>query len=144
MSAASSRVIPDLWPEEIVFTPTLSPLTILRHQAGILREKSRGVIEGEVLSSANGTDVSHELRLVAPSLDRYSRQLLRVNHHKDLPYPCKVISDSFEQDDDVHSPDGLIESLSRALNSGITRSLIFSLLARIGERAEAAAAEKAG
>ena len=137
MSTANSHSIPDLWPQEIVFTPVLSPLTILRHQAELLAEKSLGVLKAEVVTGGADKVVFHEFRLVAPSLDNYSRPLLIVRHDMDLPYPCSVLSDAFEQDHhDVDSPDQLMRSVARALSSGVTRSLINSLLARISEQAD--------
>lgn len=135
MSSANSQSIPDLWPQEIVFTPVLSPLTILRHQAELLGEKSRGVLKAEVKTGGAGAELFHELRLIAPALDNYSKPLLEVRHASDLPYPCQVLSDAFEQDDhDVSSPDALMRAVARALSSGVTRSLINSLLARISEQ----------
>ena len=42
--------IPDLWPAEVAITTVLSPLAILRHQAGQLRRKTKNILEAEVLS----------------------------------------------------------------------------------------------
>jgi len=41
--------IPDLWPDEVAFADVVSPLTILRHQAGQLRAKTKGLLEGEIV-----------------------------------------------------------------------------------------------
>jgi hypothetical protein len=137
MSTTDSQLIPDLWPKEIVFKPVLSPLTILRHQARILGEKSLGMLVAEVgTDDANRNFTTHELRLIAPALDGYTRPLLSVEHSPEFPYPCKLVSEGRSQVAD--SPGVLMDILSKALASPTTRSLIYSLLVRISEKASTA------
>lgn len=156
MSSAASSVIPDLWPDEVKVTSVVSPIAILKHQAGLLARKTNGLLEAEVASTNVGENfVEHELRLIVPALNRYATTLLSVRHNRERVYPCIVRSpDSYEgaaltigaairatfsdipKDTELGSPTELIGELSKALSSTTTKSLIFSLLAQINESSE--------
>ncbi len=43
-----ANAIPDLWPDEIAELDVLTPVAILRVQAGQLRQKTRGLVEADV------------------------------------------------------------------------------------------------
>jgi hypothetical protein len=135
MSTVNEQLIPDLWPKEIVFAPVLPPLAVLKHQAALLGEKSNGFLSAVVSSNSKGNMQRHELTLVVPSLDGYARPLLAITQEEGFAYPCTVHSDALGAGfDRCDTPDMLLNTLARVFASGKTRSLIFSLLARISEK----------
>ena len=59
--------IPDLWPAEVGRVQVITPLLILRHQAGLLRQRSMNLLEAEVTTESDSRgplDVAHYLELV--------------------------------------------------------------------------------
>lgn len=138
MSTVNTSGIPDLWPEEIVFAPMLSPKTILQHQAELLGKKASGYLQAKVTTSFDDRDTVLELVLVAPTLDGYSRPILTLRYNSELPYPCFISSDALNSRETLcDDPRQLFDRLAKVFSAPMTRSLIFSLLARISEDSEA-------
>lgn len=79
----------DLWPSDLGLGTVVTPVSILRTQAKLLGERTRGMLEGEVKTWARGNDVYHDLNVVVPALDSYKYRLLRVHHPVTL-YPVFV------------------------------------------------------
>lgn len=135
--------IPDLWPDEVAFADVVSPLTILRHQAGQLRAKTKGLLEGEIVSTDEQEDlVSHEFYVVAPSLNRYRYLLLTIQHSKELVYPVTVVANEFQRLDDAfeftesRSAAGqqeFTELLQQVIGSSRAKTAIHALVAKINE-----------
>lgn len=86
-----SIAIPDLWPEAVVLTDAVTPLTILKHQAGLLRGRTNNILQAEVISHCEGEEVTHEFQLVVPALARKTYKLFEVCHSRELVYPACVI-----------------------------------------------------
>jgi hypothetical protein len=99
-----SEIRPNLWPDHIDVTSIVPPVVILREQASLLGEKTKGMVRGEVESTQEPKDTFeeyledalslrlrvvhvHTLYLVAPALDNYRYSLLNVRHDFQ-PYPC--------------------------------------------------------
>ena len=77
----------DLWPEDIVHSSLIAPVTVLKEQAALLGEKSRQTVKAEVTSqsqaasSADGTAAPfvHRFNIVAPTLN-YRHELFYISH----------------------------------------------------------------
>lgn len=82
--------IEDLWPD---LNPTgiVTPAAILKTQAVVLSQKSKGVLLGEVETWSTSQGIHHRLLLVVPALDNYRYELLSV-HHSITVYPVYVDS----------------------------------------------------
>ncbi len=83
--------IPDLWPELTADSAIAAPESILRTQAELLSEKTRGLVVGEVQSERFGGGLLHSLFLRVPALEDYSTILLQIKQPLDL-YPLRLIS----------------------------------------------------
>ena len=79
----------DLWPSDLGLGTVVTPASILRTQAKLLGERTQGMLEGEVNTWTQGSDVYHDLNVIVPALDNYKYRLLRVHHSMTL-YPVFV------------------------------------------------------
>jgi hypothetical protein len=79
----------DLWPSDLALETVVTPVSILRTQAKLLGERTQGLLEGEVNTWTQGSDVYHDLNVVVPALGNYKYRLLRVHHPVTL-YPIFV------------------------------------------------------
>jgi hypothetical protein len=83
-----------LWPQDIR-VPTRSPLSILKEQAGLLNEVTKGVLQGEVTTVTGADDfVIHRLDIVTPRLDGARYRVLTITHRTAL-YPVVMEADVF-------------------------------------------------
>lgn len=138
MSTNSTTGIPDLWPKEIEQV-MLTPMAIMRAQATILRERTKNLLEAEIVSRDVPTNrLKHTFVLIAPALERYSYSLFTVEHEKNLVYPAAVESPAL----DTRFPDEVVEASSQdeftqimgaILKHDKTKAVISSLLARSNE-----------
>jgi hypothetical protein len=78
----------DLWPD-LNLAAIVTPLSILREQAGLLGKRTRGVLKGEVETSNSGGRISHSLSIVVPTLGGYKYTLFSI-HHFATGYPVYV------------------------------------------------------
>jgi hypothetical protein len=78
----------DLWPE-LNLAAAVTPLSILREQAGLLGKRTRGVLKGEVETWNPGSDIAHSFNIVVPSLGGYKYTLFSI-HHPPTGYPVYV------------------------------------------------------
>ena len=131
--------IPDLWPPEVAQVNVLTPLLILRHQAGLLRQRSSNVLEADVVTEQNNHgrwNVCHSLDLVVPALDRLQVRLLNVRHNKVMVYPAHLNEADFatvSRETCSNSQSEFIQKLGNVLRSDDVRSVIESLLAQANE-----------
>jgi hypothetical protein len=142
--------IPNLWPVEAIKVDVLSPVAILRAQAGHFQQASMGLLRAEVSTTTGDNRVSHQMDIVAPALGNYRHAILTVRHSADMPYPATVydagtgstggqtkptlcISLLPPQPFEAYSEKEFVEKVSSILNSGTVIALIQSLLARSSE-----------
>jgi hypothetical protein len=88
----ASDEIPDLWPEDIAQTDSLvTPAMILRAQADLLRQKTKGLVQGRVIRERVGVadKIWLSFYLVAPTLDNCRCHLFRIEHNLDI-YPLRL------------------------------------------------------
>jgi hypothetical protein len=84
-----NSVAQDLWPDDIVDAVSTTPASILKVQAGRLGQKTKNLVQGQVETSAASGRLVHSFKLIAPALDNYTYELLRISHGVTL-YPIKV------------------------------------------------------
>jgi hypothetical protein len=90
-----SSAIPVLWSDDISVN-VLSPIAILRAQIEPLRQKTKGILEGniETITTEKGK-VRHQFDLVAPALNGFRRRILTATHQQDLVYPVVIEAECF-------------------------------------------------
>ncbi len=125
------EMLTDLWPE-FETENIVTPLAILRFQAGQLRVKTKALFEAEVRTTQfdNGR-VSHEFVVIAPALDRYEYVVATFSHDVTLVYPVDVIGSELS-DEPIYcsGQDELLGTVSEILRSAKVRSVISSLIAQ--------------
>lgn len=135
--------IRNLWPEDIS-VDVLSPVAALRSQAGLLREKTKGLVDAEVVDETIKVNQSEQvqlrLNLIAPMLKNARFGILTATHDSEQVYPVEVQADIFrptdESDVGYWSPPLAVDEseffqlLRKVLNSPHTKSLINSIIAR--------------
>lgn len=134
-----ATAIPDLWPQDVVVSDVVSPLVIMRHQAGLLRQRTKNILEAEITTTAlEGGRVQHEFQIVAPALDHYRLSLFRVEHRLSMPYPVKIYAPIF--DDGFPLPHAtassqieFLELIQTVFTSDSTKVAIQSLIAQVNE-----------
>lgn len=154
----------DLWPDDVQYDAVVPPVVILREQAGLLREKTKGLVVGEVESIDQPADEvedyvreafgeekpivhTHTLYLVAPALD-YRYSLLSASHDFE-PYPCvarfhpatepdiKVLPEHRgDIPEEVHSEEAFLDWLQAVLSRQETKRVIYALISRIERNAD--------
>jgi hypothetical protein len=89
-------VIPDLWPDDLAAPTVLTPLAILKFQAGQLRQRTKGLLEVDIQTQekTNGNlHLQHSFDLIAPALNRYRYRLFTVEHDEQMVYPVTVYAE---------------------------------------------------
>ncbi|MCI0361470.1 MAG: hypothetical protein L0211_23555 [Planctomycetaceae bacterium] len=153
MSETTLSELPDLWPIEVTAPDILTPLMILRHQAGLLRQRTKNLLEAEVRSIGSLTKhAKYDFVIIAPSLDRASVSLFTVEHEKDMVYPAWVSSARvFGIDENGEALNRFAPTQGRFLAilrevfaSPDTASIIQSMIARINEARSPASTNATG
>jgi len=131
--------IESLWSPDIKAT-AMTPLTILKGQAGALALQTDGVLLAEITREQieNGR-ISLSFDLVAPALRGSRHRIMKVIHDKDLPYPADVDAEVF---DDIayataSSDHEFTRLVKKVLNSSPVLSVAQSLVARANEELNA-------
>jgi hypothetical protein len=122
----------DFWPADIGVVNFLTPASILREQASLLGQKTKHLIEAEVVTSPH-TDgsIMHQFYLVVPAMDNYRYRLLSVNHGVEL-YPLDIYFGSGPGPyAKAVSEEEFISQLKNVLSSEKTKKVIQSLLGQI-------------
>jgi len=81
----------DLWPK-LNFGSTVTPLSILREQAGLLTRRTQGTLQGDVETWTSGAQVALDFNIIVPSLGGYKYTLFRMHYFPTEPtgYPVFV------------------------------------------------------
>ncbi len=69
----------DFWPSNIADSQMTTPVIILKQQAALLGEKTRNLVQGEVLTQTVGNMFVHHFYLSAPTLN-YKYELFQISH----------------------------------------------------------------
>ncbi|MGA2741241.1 MAG: hypothetical protein ABSG65_27855, partial [Bryobacteraceae bacterium] len=80
----------DLWPSDLGIASTIvTPAAILRTQATLLGEKTKGILEAAVETFSANNDIYHRFVIKVPALGNYRYTLFQVHHPVTL-YPVVV------------------------------------------------------
>ena len=138
-------VIPDLWPDDVAAPSILTPLAILKFQAGQLRQRTKGLLEADIQTQEKvngGLHLQHSFDLIAPALNRYRYRLFTVEHDGEMVYPVTVYAEGvgfpadeiiFEQHASAATQDQFLGFIAQILKADQVRSVIQSLIARSNE-----------
>jgi len=104
------------------------PVTILREAAGELSRATKGILVGEVATTgskfADSPALILRLRIVAPALDNYKFEILRLQQKSATEmYPIHLAGTA---NDEIE----LREHLRAALNSEATKRIVSALLSQ--------------
>ena len=116
----------DFW-GEISPATFRTPISILREQASLLGPKTKNLVEAEVSTSSHDGVFYHTMYLIAPGLDNYRYQLLRVSHQIGL-YP---VSDFYSPAAPLRDEEAFVKWLQAKLSSAETKKIIEALLAQL-------------
>lgn len=130
----------NLWGDFPLVPKITAPITILKAQAALLQEITGGAVVGEIQSVQpillrNAADaISHEFRIVAPSLNNYRIRVLRLEHRV-ISYPCKI-GLLFGQGNSVQvieceDEGALVDGLKSVLSDDALKSAIVTLVAQV-------------
>jgi len=140
----------DLWPADISHSRMRAPVTILKEQALLLDDKTKGVITASVKrlvdddKEKNITDnnlFQYEFFIIAPSLADFHYRLFTISHGIEL-YPIDIKFDEYSKHDfadnnneerHVNSERDFIDALRIIFTSKKTRKVIHAMLAQSAE-----------
>jgi len=129
----------DLWPNDLAAETEPAPLAILHEQAEVLKEKTNGMLEGEVYSrperGRQACPFLHEFRIRAPAFNDYRYSLLDVRHDFD-PYPLSVRYKPAATEYEATSEEEYVSILAEVFSRPETKRVIQSLLAQIKAQAD--------
>jgi len=110
-------------------------VAILREQAALLSQKTKGFLEGEVVTRAergrNARPFLHEFRIRAPALGDYRYELFDVRHDFGL-YPVVVRFYPGDLELQADSEERFLHLLKEIFSYDSTRRVIGALLANSG------------
>ena len=125
-----ANAVPDLWPDEVANVDMLTPLAILRIQAGQLQKKTKGLVEAEIDPEPDQEAEHYYFDIIAPALNRYRYRLLHVFHKRDQVYPVYVEDLTGR----CATQEEFVRALSDIFSSSNTRSVISSIIAQSNEK----------
>ena len=79
----------DLWPRDITSEDVVSPEDILTEQAGILSDKTNGLLRAEVVKNVTDDRIVLGLEVSATYGDRRVR-IAEVEHRREFGYPARL------------------------------------------------------
>ncbi len=128
-----SQIMRDFWPNDLsAATPILTPVAILKEQAALLSQKTKGLVMGEVVSRpqmGRKVNLVHILRLITPALGNYQYELLRVVHPANL-YPLTIHYTPSDKTIEAKNEEELVRDLRDLLSRKETLSIIQALVAQ--------------
>jgi hypothetical protein len=133
----------NLWPSDLELETIITPVSILRTQANLLGERTRGMLVGEVKTWTKGDTIHHALDVVVPALENYRYRLLKVHHSMALypvfvdeeptrhgPSPVKGLTESLNEATGLKDEDALREWLRQTLAREETKRILANLYAQ--------------
>lgn len=90
-----STEIPNLWPDNLASSEEKSPLAILKIQAALLGEKTKGIVEGRVTKFRYEEDddpsqLHYSFSVIGPALGQYRADLFALHTSLKSLYPIKI------------------------------------------------------
>jgi len=124
-----ATAVRDLWPADIGVTTLITPVSILREQATLLGEKTKHLVDAEVVSTPNGPGMVHSFILVAPAIGGYKYRLLRVIHNVDV-YPLTLHFEPTNTQTEASNQEDFEKQLGSIFSSDKTQNIVKSLIAQ--------------
>ncbi len=125
-----TTAIKDLWPAEFGYEDLTPPVTILRQQATILGQRTRNLVEGDVVTgSSSERHFLHTFYLVAPAMDGYRHCLFTVRHEITF-YPLDVIKCGVNTSISCVNEAEYLELLKTIFAEEQTRKIVSALIAQ--------------
>jgi len=125
----------NLWPD-VESESVLTPVAILREQADLLGQKTKNVVTARVTggqASLYGVMTSkgfvYTLSLVAPALDNYAYDILRVRHGMQI-YPVQVSDLVRNKELQAATEEEFLAALGEVLGSPEVKNVIQVLLSQ--------------
>jgi hypothetical protein len=121
--------IRNLWGELPAIENLKAPAQVLREQAMLLAEQTRGVLIGKV-EQISDADLAYDLDIRAPALNNHSVNLLRVTHPITL-YPVRVyfrLAQTTKELWECPAESDYLKALEGVLGSPETKKVLASLL----------------
>lgn len=119
----------DFWPTDLGALAMRTPLSILREQASALGSKTQQLLKGEIDSTTTGDQFTHTLSVVAPALNMYRYELLKVWHDIFL-YPLRARYQSGTTTQ-LANEEQFVEWLRVNLSSAATKKVLDALLVNL-------------
>lgn len=128
----------DLWPDDIAVNEVVAPVAILKHQASLLGERTKNLVEGIVTQRKREygeTGFIYDFYLVAPALDFYRYRLFSISHTVDF-YPLSIQDiggpdlDGHASKLKVNDEEEFLQALAKVFSSEKTKGIISSLIAQ--------------
>ena len=120
----------DFWGPLPDVGPQRTPAVIVKEQAELLKNKTSGLLIGDVRQGDDGTNFEIRLTMVAPTLGNYEYHILTVRHEIGF-YPLTIFipyrNESIGCPDEAHFK----ERLKKELSSDATQRVITRLLIHI-------------
>jgi hypothetical protein len=101
----------------------------LKEQARALSDATKGILQGKVEVGTRGNSFTIALSIIAPALNNYEYEVVRVQHGIEL-YPAQVVSASEARVMKCQDEEELTAALGSILGSEKTSSVIASLIAQ--------------
>ncbi|MCS3183449.1 hypothetical protein [Bacteroides thetaiotaomicron] len=142
----------NLWP---IFDANIEvmPKTLLKEQAEYLEENTHKMVLGEVVSgetvsafgetflrivpdkfkkgpTLNENPLRHTFYIIAPKLNNYRFELLRVTHYRLHTYPLELFDSINEEKYELNNQDDFIKKLEYIFKSETVIDIIKSLIAQ--------------
>jgi hypothetical protein len=108
-----------------------TPVSILKEQAEYLSSQTSGLLLGQI--STTGTSDNRmisDLKIITPSLNRYTYNLLSYMHPVAFLYPGVLFSHLHDARIEIENEDNFMNQLSIIISSEETLRLISSLLSQ--------------
>ncbi len=123
--------IKNLWGEFDNLPPIKPPVAILREQAQILEQATKGLLIGKIVPYLKDNEFEYTFYINAPSLNNYSYYVVTIFHNI-LLYPA-LINQKREKDNAIRCEDveNLEIALGKIFSSPEIRKVIAGLLAQI-------------
>lgn len=124
----SEVTIKNLWGDLPKPDQLVAPISILRHQAGLLSDMTNGLLIGEVKKFPNSPrGIGNSLIVRVPAMGNYTSRLLVIDHGA-LLYPVDVVEGASSKVYTCDSQEAFESALGQILNSSSTKKLIQGLL----------------
>lgn len=130
----------NFWPADLIDEGVVPPVTILREAAGELSKRTKGILRGEVAPMgskfADSPALFFRLRIVAPALDNYKFEILRLQQKSATEmYPVELSGTALKGKDAIRhrkadNEQELRDTLRFALGSEATKQIVSALLSQ--------------